>query len=312
MGSKRGVDDLAHPRGDPGRLQELEVERRVQFVGTDVLRELLGTAHPRLGHEGPRGGVLVRHGSPGSVDLVYAGTVPVRVDDALGRVGGQREGHVLDVGQVVVLHEAVGHVDAEPVRAPVEPEAESLLELVLDVGVVPVHVRLLGGEQPQVPLAGGSVLVGGAGPSRPAELAAPIVRRQFAGHAASLAEDEALAFGRSRAGGQGFAEHGVLVGEVVGDDVDDHLDPDLVRFGDQRFGFGQGAEDRFDVAIVGDVVAGVLHGGGVPGADPHRIDAEAGEVGQSRADAVDVADAVTVGVGEAAGIDLIDDGAPPP
>ena len=71
-------------------------------------------------------------------------------------------------------------------------------------------------------------------------------------------------------------------------------------------------ETRFDVAVVRHVVAGVLHRRGVPGTDPHGVHPKAGKVGQPGTDPVDVPDTVAVGVGEAARVDLIDDGAPPP
>ena len=48
----------------------------------------------------------------------------------------------------------VRDVDAEAVDAAIQPEPQRLLEIVQDLGVVPVEVRLLGVEQVQVPLAG--------------------------------------------------------------------------------------------------------------------------------------------------------------
>ena len=67
-----------------------------------------------------------------------------------------------------------------------------------------------------------------------------------------------------------------------------------------------------DVAVVGHVVAGVGLGRRVERVQPDGVDAEVGDVGQPRPDAGQIADAVTVGVGEAADVDLIDDGVAPP
>jgi hypothetical protein len=49
----------------------------------------------------------------------------------------------------------------------------------------------------------------------------------------------------------------MLVGAVVRDHVDDDLDVPVVGRRDQRVGVGQRAEDRVDVPVVRDVVAGV-------------------------------------------------------
>ena len=76
---------------------------------------------------------------------------------------------------------------------------------------------------------------------------------------------------------------------------------------------GQRAEDGVDGSVVGDVVAGVGLGRGVPGVEPHRVDAQVGP-GRSRSDtyAAEVADAVAVAVGETPRVVLIDHrGAPP-
>ena len=52
--------------------------------------------------------------------------------------------------------------------------------------------------------------------------------------------------------------------------------------------------------------------GWIPRADPERIDAELGEVGQTVDDAEDVSGAIAIMVGERPRIDLINDGAAPP
>ena len=52
-----------------------------------------------------------------------------------------------------------------------------------------------------------------------------------------------------------------------------------MRLGDQRVEIGERAEHRIDVAIVGDVVAEILHRRGEEGRDPDRVDAERGDIG---------------------------------
>src|SRR5580700_2647317 len=103
-----------------------------------------------------------------------------------------------------------------------------------------------------------------------------------------------------------------MVGEVVRNDVEEDAEAEVVGLGDQRLGLGDGAEKGLDRAEVRDVVASVLHWGRVPRGDPQGVDAEPGEVREARAQPLDVADAVTVSIREAADVDLVDDRAPPP
>jgi len=95
---------------------------------------------------------------------------------------------------------------------------------------------------------------------------------------------------------------------VVGHDVDDDADPRVVQGGRERVEVVEGAEARVDVAVVVDVVATIGQRGGVERAQPHRVDAQAGQVIDAGENAAEVADPVAVGVGEAARVDLVDDG----
>ena len=206
-----------------------------------------------------------------------------------------------------VFGQAVRHVDAEAVGAVVGPEAQGLLEFLVDVRVLPVDVRLRLVEQVQIPLA-----VGHARPGRAAEEGLPVVGRQFAVLAAAVAEDVAVARRGAGLGGEGFLEEHVLVGGVIGHDVHDHLDAGLMR----GFGHGvevvHGAQSRVDVAVVDHVVAAVRQIGGVERGEPDGVHAEALQVVHFLGDAGDVADAVAVNVLEAARVDLVDDGLLPP
>jgi len=69
---------------------------------------------------------------------------------------------------------------------------------------------------------------------------------------------------------------------------------------------------RVDGPVVGYVVPGVGHGRRVPRVEPDRVHAQVAQVGQTRADAGQVAHAVAVTVGEAAYVDLVDRGIAPP
>ena len=84
----------------------------------------------------------------------------------------------------------------------------------------------------------------------------------------------------------------MLVGRVVRDEVDDDADAAGVRLREHLVEVGQRAEERVDVAVVGDVVAGVLLRRPLERAQPEGVDAEVGEVVEVRRDAGEVADAV--------------------
>ena len=104
----------------------------------------------------------------------------------------------------------------------------------------------------------------------------------------------------------------MLVRGVVRDDVDDHLDATCVGLVGEMVEVCEGAEPGVDVAIVADVVSAVSERGGIEGGQPDGVDSELGQIAQSAAQAGEVPDAVRVGVGEAAWIDLIHHRRAPP
>ncbi len=289
------VDRLAELVAVPGAAHEVEVEGGVQLVGAQVAREALRVRHPHLADEDAP--VLVGDAAPGAVDVVEFVAVDVRVGvDALDVVGQRR-----------VLRDEGRRVDAYARDAALEPEAQDVLVLLADVGVVPVEVGLLRREEVEVPL---TVLDPGPGVAR--ELRGPVIGRQLTVLAAPRPEVEALPLRAAGARVERGAEPGVLVGDVVGDDVHDGADAKRAGLGDEFLGLGQGAEGRVDRPVVGDVVPAVGERREVPGSEPDRVDAEFGEVRQLGADTRQVARAVAVAVRETARIDLVDDGGTPP
>jgi hypothetical protein len=218
----------------------------------------------------------------------------------VGEVRRRRE-----VGEVGVLDQAVRDVDAEPVDAPVEPAAQDAVELLRHRGVAPVPVGLLRQEQVAPVLPGRLV----EGPRGTAEVAGPVVRRAAVG--CGVAPQVVVAV-RAVARAAGRDEPRVLGGGVVRDEVDDHLEPQVMRPRHDGVERVEVAEDGFDVAVVGDVVAVVPHRRGVEGRDPDDPDAQPGEVVEPVVQTAEVTDAVTVAVGEGAEVDLVADAVGPP
>jgi hypothetical protein len=110
-----------------------------------------------------------------------------------------------------------------------------------------------------------------------------------------------------------------LIAGVRQHDVDE--DPQVlgVGRGDERVRVGVGTEDRVDGGVVADVVAVVDHRRAEERRDPQGVDAEGpevgkplDEVGKPLDEAGQVADPITIAVGEAARIDLVDDRVLPP
>src|SRR6185312_7241540 len=119
-----------------------------------------------------------------------------------------------------VLDQDRGRVDPDAVGAAVEPEPEDVEVLLAHRGVLPVQVRLLRGEQVQVPLAGGAVGLHGPAPGRTAEVRDPVVRRLVPAGAAAGPEPEPGPLVRAGPGGERGPEPGMLIRYVVRHDVD--------------------------------------------------------------------------------------------
>ena len=85
-----------------------------------------------------------------------------------------------------------------------------------------------------------------------------------------------------------------------------------MRCGEEVVEDGEVTEERFDVGVVGDVVAEVRHGRWVDRRQPQAIHAEPLEVVQLRRDAVEVTNAIPVRVEEGSWVDLVDNGLMPP
>ena len=291
----RLVDHGPQRGGVPVGHEERPVEDLVQLVGADVAHGPLdGDVHLAAEHPG-RVGVGVGEAPPAAVQVVHALLVPVR-RLLLGprrqrRAGERREGRVLD--------QAVADVDPEPVDAAVEPEAEHVVEVGQHLRRGPVEVGLGGVEEVQVPLA-----VGDLGPGAAAEDGQPVGRL--------VAEEVARAFRGARPGGERRDEPGVGRRRVVGHHVDDHAEAQRVRPLEQGVEVGERAEQRVDAAEVADVVAAVDLRRRVERREPDRVDAERGDGVEPRGDARQVAEPVTVAVGERARVDLVDDRRAPP
>ena len=208
----------------------------------------------------------------------------------------QGPGPRLRVRQRRVLADHVDDVHPEPVHAPVQPPPHHGVDGLADLGVLPVQVGLLGGEDVQVVLAGALV----PGPGRAGEVGLPVggfgarrARRLRDDAGAGVTPPVPVPLGVVAAGPR-LREPRVLVGGVVHHQVHDQLHAAGVQLGDELVQVGQRAEQRVDVLVVADVVAVVVHRRGVDRGHPHDVDAQPVQVVQVAEHAAQIAHAVPV------------------
>ena len=207
--------------------------------------------------------------------------------------------------QLAVVEVEHAGVHAHAVHPVFEPEALRVQVGLLHVRVVEVQLRLADQEVVHVVLlAAGIPLPGRAAEHRHPVVGRAAVRQRIGPHVpVGLRIVAALA---------ALDEPGVGVGGMRHHLVDHDLQAQAVRLGDQLVEVGQVAEQRVDVAVVGDVVAEVLHRRGEEGRQPDDVHAQARDVVELVGDAGQVAHAIAIGVEVAARIDLVDDGFFPP
>ncbi len=99
----------------------------------------------------------------------------------------------------------------------------------------------------------------------------------------------------------------MLIGGVVDDQLDEHLDLALVRRADECSEVVERAVARMHAQVVGDVVAVVFERRGKERQQPEAGDAEALQIVELLGQAREIADAVVVAVEERLDVRLVDD-----
>ena len=193
----------------------------------------------------------------------------------------------------------VDNVATETDHTLIQPKAHNALDLLEHLGVVPVEVGLLFGEQVQV------VFVLAISKPRPRTLGkkvAPVV-----GDLAVLPFfDDVIVlvffFARKRA-----AEPFVLVGRVIDNEIHHNADASLFCLGNQLLKVCHRAKLGLNGGVVGNVVAVVIVGADVDGREPDGIDAKIGKMIQSLNNAAQIPHPVAGGILEGSRVNLIYD-----
>lgn len=302
------VDQLFEVRG--GRLvveirdeHKVERDRGSGLVILDRQIELcirFGEDHPRVGVGAIR--VLVHEVSPTSQHVVRLALIPrVQVDQAfvivLGQVGpvGARL-----VQQPRVLEHVVDGVDPETVHPPVHPERQHVLHLLIQRGAPVIQIRLAGRELVKIVLFSFLVPL----PRRTPEDAEPIVGRlpgpvhdpRVPPHVVLVVRFDPL---------DALLEPRMLVGTVIGHEVEYHLQTERFRPSHEPVEICQSAVNRVHVREVGDVVAEIDLGTLVDGRQPESVRPYVGYVIHPGRDPVQIAYTVPVAVLETPRIDLV-------
>ena len=267
---QRAVDRLSQARRVPGPSQEVEIEGGVKLVGPQVLGKALDVGKPDLPDQDPGVGIGIRHGPPAAVYLMQL--VAIRV----GMLAGP--GCRRNLRQGRVLHQQHRRIDPDTGHATVEPEAEHGLVFGSNVRVAPVQVGLLGREQMEVPLAGCAVRVSRSRPGRAREVGHPAIGHLVAVFSPTRVEPEPGPFRRPGPRRESRLEPGVLVRNVVRDDVHDRPDAQIPGLRDQPFRLVERPERRVDRSVVGDVISAVGKRRCVPGSEPDGIDSQVHQV----------------------------------
>ena len=210
------------------------------------------------------------------------------------------------LGQVLAVRpfplEEIRHgIEPEAVEAEIEPEAQDVEHRLLDLRVVVVQVGLMREEPVPVVLTGDGV------PRPVRDLGVdeddPCVRIARVG----VRPHVPVALRRGRVGAS-FLEPGMVARGVVHHEVGDHADPAPVGGVEQARDVRDRPVVGMDGEEVGDVVSAVLERGGVHRQEPDAVDAEPLQVVELLRHPAQVAVPVVVRVGEAADVDLVEDG----
>ena len=199
-----------------------------------------------------------------------------------------------------ILVNDVDHVTTETCYALVQPKTHDVLDLFHNVGIVPVEIWLLFGEQMEIIFV---LALAKLFPRAFGKEVAPVV-----GKLAVFPLLDNVVVAVFFLSGQRTAEPLVLVGGVVDHQIHDDVDAALLGFGNQLVEILHSAEFGLNRFVVGNIVAVVIVGTLINRGKPNGVDAKIGDIVKFFDNAPKVAYAVVGGVLEGTGIDLIDDG----
>ena len=219
------------------------------------------------------------------------------------------DAQVRRLGRVVaepgVVETEVDRVQAQAVHAPVQPEADVVQRGRAHGRMVEIEVGLRGQEVVQEILTPARLPL----PCDTAEDGEPIVR----GTAVRFGVGPDIPVGlRVDAALPAFLEPCMIDRSVAEHLVDHHFQVQPVCCRQQLVEISQRPEQWIDIAVIGDVITEIRHRRLEEGRYPDGVDTQAHDVIEPGQDARQIADAIAIGIKEAAQVDLIDHRAAPP
>ncbi len=207
---------------------------------------------------------------------------------------------VLAVGSLA-LDEIRDGVEPQPVHTHVEPELHHVGHRLQHARILEVEIGLMAEEAVPVVLLGDRIPC----PVRRLGIGEDDARGRVV--VARVTPHVVVALGRALRRLPRRLEPRVLIGRVVDDQFGEDAQPACVRFLEQHLEVAQRPVRRVDVAIVGDVVAVVAQRRRIERQQPDRVDAEVLNVIELLNQALEVADAVAVGIEEGADVQLVNE-----
>ena len=196
-------------------------------------------------------------------------------------------------------------VDPEAAQALVKPPVDHPVDLFPQTGIFPVEVGLLLMEDMQVvPVLVSRQFV----PDGTAEIRTPVAGQLSVFDGPDIKIFPIFAI-RILAG---FFEPFMLVGAVIDDQIHDDVHIPFPGFLQQSVHVLHGAEPGIDIVIIRNIISLIRQRGTVDGGEPENVDAQIFEVIQAADDTGQIPDAVSVGIAEALGVNLISDFIVPP
>ena len=166
----------------------------------------------------------------------------------------------------------MSHVDAVTVNAAVAPKTKRLQKVFAHLGVVPVEIWLLWGEQVHVPLARVAIWFGDASPGGWAEVAHQLARANVTVLALAISKYVAVARRRTLWRAQRLLKPNMARARVVRHDVDNHSDALGMQRVNHLVELGQGSKSRVYVAVVVNVIPAVGQRRWIVRAQPYGVD----------------------------------------
>ncbi len=204
------------------------------------------------------------------------------------------------VARAVALHQVRYGVEPEAVDTHVEPEAHGLEHRLQHLRVVEVEVGLVAEEAVPEVLPGDRV----PGPVRLLGVGEDDARALV--DLVGVAPHVEVALRRAGRRVARGLEPRMVAGGVVDHQLGDHAQAARMRRVEHLLEVGQRAVLRMHVLVLRDVVAVVAQRRGVEGHQPDRVDAQVLHVVELGRDALEVADAVVVGIGKRLDVELVD------